>query len=62
MAEVVVSQGRSPHPDTSDDEAWPVLLGGACFATLTMLALTEHFTELPAAAVAFGAAWRVSRW
>ncbi len=52
---------RSRRTDTSGD-VWPVLLGVVCFTTLTLLALTEHFAELPAAAVAFAAAWRISRW
>ncbi|WP_193614375.1 hypothetical protein [Nocardioides lijunqiniae] len=49
-------------PDPSADEVWPTLLGVTGFAVLTLLALTEHFAEVPAAAVAFVAAWRVSRW
>jgi hypothetical protein len=57
----VVRVDRSRRADTSGD-VWPVLLGVVCFTTLTLLALTEHFDELPAAAVAFAAAWRVSRW
>ena len=53
---------RAPQRGGSPDEVWPALLGLACFATLTLLALTEHFRELPAALTAYVAAWRVSRW
>ncbi|MCD4526875.1 hypothetical protein [Nocardioides sp. cx-173] len=53
---------RAEPTGTADDVDWPALLGLACFATLTLMALTEHFRELPAAVAAYGAAWRVARW
>jgi hypothetical protein len=62
MAGGGMSMDQAPsRPATSVDEVWPALLGLTGFATLTLLALTEHFGELPAAAAAYLAAWRISR-